>query len=141
MATGMWFASVSGGVGMLCVARMYTGLGIGGLLAAGSAIVSECANDRRRDIAVALMVAGYPLGVALGGIVASAILVYTGRWQSIFEVGAMVTAAMILPVVRYVPESVAFLCARKPKRATETIRLPSEVAAVDTRSFLKINEF
>lgn len=121
MATGMWLASAAAGVGVLCAARLYTGLGIGGLLAAGSAIVSESASDRRRDMAVALMVAGYPLGAAMGGVIASAILESTSRWQSIFEVGAAVTGALILPVIFCVPESIAFLCARRPKRALHAI--------------------
>lgn len=121
MATGMWLGSAAAGVGVLCVARLYTGLGIGGLLAAGSAIVAESASDRRRDMAVALMVAGYPLGAAMGGVVASAILESTSRWQSSFEVGAAVTGALILPVIFCVPESIAFLCARRPKRALHAI--------------------
>jgi benzoate transport len=120
-ATGMWLGSVASGVTVLGLARLYTGLGIGGLLAAGSAIVFESANDRRRDMAVALMVAGYPLGAAAGGIVAATILGASDRWQTIFEVGAIATAALIIPVALYVPETIAFLCDRQPREALQRV--------------------
>jgi MFS family permease len=128
-------------------------LGIGGLLAAGSAIVSECANDRRRDMAVALMVAGYPAGAAFGGIIASATLEATGRWQAIFEVGAIATAALIIPVVLYVPESIAYLCERQSKGALQRVNailsqfgrsavsdIPHPVPAASTAGFIRLFE-
>lgn len=120
-ASGMWLGSVAAGVTLLAMARLYTGVGIGGLLAAGSAIVYESANDRRREMAVALMVAGYPLGAAAGGVVAAAILGASDRWQTIFEVGAIATATLIVPVALFVPETLAFLHERRPREALQRI--------------------
>ena len=45
MASGMWLASLAGGVGTLAVVRLYTGLGIGGLLATSSAVVASQSED------------------------------------------------------------------------------------------------
>ena len=117
-ASGMWFASISTDIQALALSRLYTGLGIGGLLVAGSALISESANERRRDMAVALMVAGYPLGVAIGGIVAAQVLAHTGRWQTIFEVGAIATSVLLIPICLLLPESVSFLSQAHSKKVT-----------------------
>ena len=42
--------------------RIVTGLGIGGMLAAINAVVAEFSNTRRRDLNVAIMSIGYPVG-------------------------------------------------------------------------------
>jgi len=55
MGSGMGLASIAGNVMMLSLFRLFTGLGIGGMLAATGAIVAECSNARRRNLAVAIM--------------------------------------------------------------------------------------
>jgi MFS family permease len=110
MATGMAIAAASNGIVMLSAARLFTGLGIGGMLAATNAIVAESSNSRRRNLSVAIMAGGYPMGAVIGGSVASGLLASTGHWQSIFEFGALATASFIPLVLWLVPETIAFLC-------------------------------
>ncbi|MDG2533007.1 MFS transporter [Sphingomonas sp. HITSZ_GF] len=117
MATGMGLAALSTNVFALSAVRLFTGLGIGGMLAATNAIVAECANARRRNLAVAIMAGGYPMGAVVGGSIASVILGATGQWQSIFALGAIVTAAFIPLVLWLVPETIAFLCLKQPAGA------------------------
>ena len=121
MSSGMGVASFANGVVMLSVLRLFTGIGIGGMLAATNAIAAECSNAKRRNLAVAIMAGGYPVGAVIGGTIASALLGSTGRWQSIFEFGAVATAAFIPLVLWLVPETIAFLCDRQPKGAIERI--------------------
>ena len=121
MATGMALASTATGVVPLSGFRLFTGLGIGGMLAATNAIVAECSNTARRNLAVAVMAGGYPMGAIVGGSVASALLAATGRWQSIFVLGAVATAAFIPLVLWLVPETIAFLCVRQPRDALERV--------------------
>jgi MFS family permease len=121
MATGMALAAASNGIVMLSSARLFTGLGIGGMLAATNAIVAESSNARRRNLSVAIMAGGYPLGAVIGGSVASGLLVSTGRWQSIFEFGALATASFIPIVLWLLPETISFLCDRQPRGAIEKI--------------------
>lgn len=121
MATGMGLASLANGVVMLSALRLLTGVGIGGMLAATNAIAAESANAKRRNLAVAVMAGGYPVGAVIGGSIASALLGSTGRWQSIFEFGAVATAAFIPLVLWLVPETIAFLCDRQPRGALERI--------------------
>ncbi len=121
MAAGMGLAATSTGVVMLSAVRLVTGLGIGGMLAATNAIVAECANARRRNLAVAVMAGGYPVGAIVGGTVASALLAATGRWQAVFAFGALASASFIPLVLALVPETIAFLCVRRPAGALARI--------------------
>lgn len=121
MATGMGLAAASTSVVMLSAVRLFTGLGIGGMLAATNAIVAECANARRRNLSVAIMAGGYPMGAIVGGTIASALLASTGEWQAIFVFGAIATAVFIPLVLSLVPETIAFLCARQPADALSKV--------------------
>lgn len=121
MASGMWLASLASDVATLSAVRLYTGLGIGGMLATSSALVAEYANDRRRSLAITLMIGGYSLGAVVGGALASALLARSDRWQAVFELGALATAALIVPALLFLPESIAFLCQRQPRHALERV--------------------
>ena len=113
VASGMWLASVADNIAMLSIVRVYTGLGIGGMLATCNALVSESSHDRYRNLAVAMMISGFPLGTAIGGTFAGQLLAATGQWQSIFQLGAAVTAASLLLVLCFVPETIPYLRQRQ----------------------------
>jgi MFS family permease len=74
MAAGMFLATTATGVKPMSLYRFITGVGIGGMLAATNAVVAEFANDRRRNLCVTLMAAGYPLGAVGGGLIATHLL-------------------------------------------------------------------
>lgn len=113
MASGMWFATLAGNVQELSLYRLFTGLGIGGMLACTNAMVAEYANDRSRTLAVAIMAAGYPMGAIIGGSVASELLA-TGGWRDVFHFGAIATA-VFFPIAWFLlPESVGYLMQRRP---------------------------
>src|SRR5688572_15961771 len=82
VAIGMFLATTANGVKSMSLYRFLTGLGIGGMLAATNAVVAEFANDRRRNLCVTLMAAGYPLGAVGGGIIATHLLA-DGSWRSV----------------------------------------------------------
>jgi benzoate transport len=144
MATGMFMATTSngilGGLVMPVIApvaawfdytldvrladlsmwRIITGLGIGGMLAAINAVVAEFSNTRRRDVNVAIMSIGYPVGAALGGFITSTGL-ELAEWRSVFYFGATVTVVMIPVVYFLMPESVHWLARKQPAGALERI--------------------
>lgn len=101
--------------------RFVTGLAVGGMLPCINTMVAEYASARSRALAVALMQGGFPIGAALGGIGAAGLIDQFG-WPSVFFVGALLSAALILPIAIYMPESLAFL-ANRPARADERARL------------------
>jgi len=120
MAIGMAGAAFSAGITALSAWRLLTGLGIGGVLAAINAMVAEYANARSKNICLALMVIGYPLGAVIGGTVAAQLL-QNGSWRNVFEFGAIVTALFIPLVWFCLPESIAFLCQKRPPGALDLI--------------------
>ena len=120
MATGMALASTAHDVTTLSAFRLFTGLGIGGMLAATNAITAEYSNARRRNLAVALMAGGYPIGAVVGGAVASRLLA-GGSWRAVFTLGAVCTALLIPVVWLWIPETIASLVQRRPQDALERV--------------------
>src|SRR3954466_11209802 len=113
MATGMYLCSHAVNQQMLALFRFFTGLGIGGMLAAINATAAEFSNDRMRRFWVALMTIGYPIGNIFAALVLSPLL-KTHSWRIVFELGAAATAVMIPVVWLCVPESVSWLCRKQP---------------------------
>lgn len=129
MATGMWLASRAPDNFALSAVRFYTGLGVGGLLATSSAMAAELASDRLRGLAVTLLIGGFSLGAIACGAVASTLLAGNGRWQAVFEVGALASALLIVPVLLLVPESPVF---RSRRRSTDARGAPPSVLEHDS---------
>ncbi len=113
MAIGMFAAWGAGDIQLLSAARLFTGLGIGGMLSSTSAMVAEFSNDRRRGLNVSLNIAGYSTGAILGGLVASALLAGTGDWRSVFLFGAIATCVALPLAYFLLPESIDSLIARR----------------------------
>jgi MFS family permease len=92
----------------LLALRFATGIGIGGMLATLTALVSEYSNDKRRGICMGLLQSGYPLGALLGGMIAAQIIQFAD-WRSLFLFGGALSA-MLLPLIFVrLPESLDFL--------------------------------
>src|SRR5207302_9426084 len=113
MAIAMGLATTAHDVTTLSAFRLFTGIGIGGMLAASNAMAAEFANSQRRNLAVAIMACGYPLGAIVGGSIASRLLA-GGSWRSVFAFGGLVSAAFIPIVWFLVPETIAYLPHRRP---------------------------
>ena len=118
MTVGMFMATTVTGLVDLSIWRVITGLGIGGMLAAITAVAAEFSNARRRHMSVSLMSIGYPIGAVAGGLVVAQLL-QGNDWRVIFYFGAAVTAALI-PVVYFgMPESVHWLARKQPAGALD----------------------
>lgn len=121
MSLGMLASGFAHGVTGLSWLRLLTGLGIGGMLASLNAIVAEYASEKRRDLAVAVMSVGYPIGSTIGGVIAAYVLLRVWDWRSIFVFGGLCSLAMIPVVLAALPESIDYLIARKPRGALEKL--------------------
>ena len=88
--------------------RVLTGLGVGGAMPSGIALVSDYAPSRARTMMVAVAVCGFSLGASLGGFLAAAAMERFG-WQSVFVVGGVIPL-LLLPVLAFIlPESLPTL--------------------------------
>lgn len=121
MAAGMFLATTSSSAVILCIWRVLTGLGIGGMLSCTNATVAEFSNNKWRSLCISLMVIGYPLGGVFGGMIARSYLLVNFDWRSVFYFGAIVTGALIPVVYFLVPESVHWLTRKQPDNALDKI--------------------
>jgi MFS family permease len=120
MALGMLMVPMASGIAELCVWRVITGLGIGGMVAAINAVSAEFSNARSRNLSVSLMAIGYPVGAVLGGLIAAQLL-KQHDWRAVFYFGAIVTTSLIPLVFAFVPESIAWLTQKQPAGALDRI--------------------
>jgi MFS family permease len=105
---------------LLCVG--IAGLGIGGILASSYVIAGEYASKKWRSLAISLQSTAYALGATIGGLIAAQIIPSLG-WRSVFFYGG-VTTLLTLPILAlWLPESLAFLLSRQPRRALERINV------------------
>lgn len=125
MAIGMMGATTVSNPFQLSVWRVFTGIGIGGMLSATNAVVAEFSNRRWRNLCISFMVIGYPLFGGIGGLVASGLL-DGGDWRAVFYLGAGATAVMLPLVFLLVPESPQWLARKQPVNALP--RLNSSLA-------------
>ncbi|MBK9253053.1 MAG: MFS transporter [Proteobacteria bacterium] len=121
MAIGMYLAHDANSVTSLTAYRFFTGLGIGGMLAATNAVTAESTSKESRSLAMALYVIGYPVGGVVGGYAAQSWLLVDYDWRAVFMFGAVVTAIMIPLVMWLVPETPAYFAARRKPDALEKI--------------------
>lgn len=125
MALGMFGAAISTSFEVLLASRIFTGLGIGGMIPAINSMAAEFSNERNRALSVSLMAVGYPIGGVLGGGLATLLLEHFD-WASVFWLGSALTCAMIPIVLFLLPESVDFLLSKQPgnalSRANDVLR-------------------
>ena len=91
--------------------RAITGLGMGGAMPNAIALTSEYMPRRRRAGAVTMMICGFSLGAAVGGLVAASIIPVFG-WPSVFIVGGTIPIVIALASFVVLPESIRFLLVR-----------------------------
>lgn len=113
---GMLYSAASPSNTHMTISRLITGLGIGAMLPTMTAIVSEFANEKRRDLSVGVFISGFPVGAIVTGLfVAWAVPEY--GWRFTFA-SASVISAIMLPIIYFLmPESLDFLADKQPKNA------------------------
>jgi benzoate transport len=119
ITTGMLGSAAAANVELLMAARVLTGIGVGAMMPTINTVVAEFSNDRRRDLAVSLQGAGFPLGGTLGGL--GVYLLADLSWRWVFVAGGVFSLLLIVPVLPWMPESMDFLIARRPPRALEKL--------------------
>lgn len=126
----------------LMAARVLTGLGIGGVLPSLNTLVAEFAPARHRNLLVAFMHLGYPLGATAGGFLAAALIPVSG-WTGVFLAGGLATLALLPVLYLGLPESPAHHALRTAgargvglARALTTAVRPSHTAALWTAFFM-----
>lgn len=143
---GVLATSLASTVDVLMILRFVSGLGIGAMLASVATMAAEFAPDRRRNLILGTVLAGYPIGATLFGLVAADLMPLLG-WRSIFVVAGAVTLVTFPVVLLTLPESLSFLIRMRPAKALERVNwivrrlgreelrsLPAAAADIEPRS-------
>jgi MFS transporter, AAHS family, 4-hydroxybenzoate transporter len=96
--------------------RFLTGLGLGAAMPNAVTLMSEYAPRKSRALFSNLMFAGFSLGSASSGFVASKIIPAFG-WRSLLVVGGILPLVIAILLVFVLPESVRFLVCRNAPAA------------------------
>ncbi len=113
---GMLASAFARGLYDLAALRVVTGLGIGGMLASLTVIVSEYSSERRRNLCLSLYSTGYPIGAVLGGSL-SAFLIAQYGFRAVYVCGGILSLILIPVVLARMPESLDFLLEKRPPDA------------------------
>jgi len=98
-------------LGWLTTLRFLTGLGLGAAMPNAVTLTSEFAPQRRRAVLVNTMFCGFPLGSALGGFIAAAMIPQFG-WHSVLMLGGVLPIGLAILLVLLLPESVRYMVLR-----------------------------
>jgi MFS family permease len=113
LIVGTALSGLATSVPLLAAARVLTGAGIGVMVSMTTLISAEFTNIRRRSLAVAgVATLGFPLGGVAGGLGAAAIL-KNATWHWVFFIGSFCGLALFVLVALALPESPAFIIARR----------------------------
>jgi AAHS family 3-hydroxyphenylpropionic acid transporter len=98
--------TLAGSIDMLTLARLLTGLGLGGALPNVLSIGSENAPANRRSANVTVIYAGMPLGGAFASVIS--LLISAAQWRLFFIAGGVVPLLVAPAIMFWLPESLAF---------------------------------
>ncbi|MEM7468693.1 MAG: MFS transporter, partial [Pseudomonadota bacterium] len=112
ISIGMLASALTDSVEQLMAMRFFTGVGVGGMLSSLTTMVAEYASDRRRQLAISILQAGYPVGGIIAGLASVQLLADHG-WRSLFLVGGTMSVIMIPLVYWGLPESIDFLLGQR----------------------------
>lgn len=121
LTLGMGAAGLAPNAYVLGAARIFTGVGIGGLLATATATSSDYCNNKNRSLAVVLVAGGFPFGIYLGATFLAPLLKQFD-WRVTFYLGALVSFAFIPVVYFLVPETISYLQRKRPDNALARIK-------------------
>lgn len=119
---GTGLCSIAWNVDALMAFRLLTGVGIGGTLSTGTAIVSETSNAKNRNFSIGLFSAGFPLLAVLGGLLVSHVI-QTAGWEDAFVVTAAAALVLFFLALGLVPETVPYLARQGARRVNAISRL------------------
>jgi AAHS family 4-hydroxybenzoate transporter-like MFS transporter len=115
----------------LLLYRFLAGIGLGGAMPSFISLASEYVPRARRSAIVGLLWAGFPIGGALVGLLASWLVDAFG-WRSLFYIGGTLPLVLAAVLGRLLPESISFLVASgaKPQAISRLVRKVDPAAAI-----------
>ncbi len=104
MASCIYSTSFATDINLLMIFRFISGLGIGAMMATTAALTAENSPTSTRNFWVSTVVAGYPVGAVLSGLVAATVIKTSG-WEHLFELAGYATFLSLPLVGLFIKES------------------------------------
>jgi MFS family permease len=127
MTAAMIASSTVTQVAQLIALRVVIGMGIGTVLASIAALAAAHAPPHRRDFAVGILQAGYPMGATLTGFATAAYLPVWG-WRAVLLASGVASAIVFAFAFMFLPRS-----SREARNAREGARLAVRAVLVADR--------
>ncbi len=96
---------------VFAILRFLAGLGLGGVLPTALALINEYASLGRGGRATTTMMTGYHVGAVLTALLGILVISSYG-WQWMFVIGSLPALVLVPLMIKYLPESNAYLLAR-----------------------------
>lgn len=109
-------SAVASSMEMLTVLKFLMGLGLGMLVVSLNVLVSEFANNDRRNLMLSLLHTGFSMGMTISGAVTGLLLAPYG-WRAVFVVGAGMNVVLLVILALFMWESPAYLMTAQPRNA------------------------
>jgi AAHS family 4-hydroxybenzoate transporter-like MFS transporter len=122
MGLGSLVTAYTNSIEQLIFLRFLTGVGIGSMLACTSTLASEYAPSQTKNFWVSFVMAGYPVGAVLSGLVATQLIANEG-WPSMYFFSGIVTLLTIPVGYFFLEESIEFLLKKQPRSALQKVNL------------------
>lgn len=110
------FSAFANSMEMLTVLKFLMGVGLGMLVVSLNVLVSEYANDDRRNLMLSILHTGFSIGMTLSGAIAGFLLEPYG-WRSVFVVGAGINVTLLALLAVFMWESPTYLVTAQPRNA------------------------
>lgn len=120
MGIFIYLTSKSTNITHLMLYRMLSGIGIGCMLASTAALAAEYTPDRSRDFWVSFVIAGYPVGAVLSGLVAARVIPAQG-WEQMFKYAGLASLVTVPFIIIFLTESIDFYLQKQPEHALTKI--------------------
>jgi len=116
MGSGMYLTAHCETIYQLGFLRLFTGIGIGSMLASTAALTAEYTPNKSKDFWVSFVLAGYPTGAVISGLVAATLVPNYG-WQKMFELAAFASLITLPLIWLFLSESIEFYIKKQPRDA------------------------
>jgi len=139
MGTGVLFTAFAETLPQLILFRFFSGIGIGSMLACTSTITAEHAPEKTKNFWVSFVMAGYPIGAVLSGLVATKLIAANG-WRAMYYFAGVATLLTIPFIIIFLKESMDFLLKAQPINALHKVNKALAAMEKELLSELPIKE-
>jgi len=126
MCSSIYLTSMASSIAFLMAYRLISGLGIGIMMATTAALTAENAPAETRGFWVSFVVAGYPVGAVLTGLLSVGIITQYG-WETLYQYAGGISFLAFPLIYFFLQESKAFKAQEKRQFQSPSLLFKNEL--------------